>query len=247
MAGAALAVSLATSQAAPVYSQNVVGYATPSAPPAYEYSLWECPFVMGASNGANEVFGTDGVTSGKGLPDGSSVITWNPNTQQPVIAVYDTSVDNNASGWYLYDDYTAGPIPILAPGTGFYLLPNGSMTAPTFVGSVTPNIGGTKTINISAYAYEYVLAGSTIPFSGAVDNTSGINLSSLPDGSSVITWNPNTQQPVIAVYDTTVGNNPDNWYLYDDFTPGPDPSIGVAQGFYILPNGVYSWTQTLTP
>ena len=63
MAGAALVLSLATSQAQ-VYSANVVGYINQTLPSAY--SLITVPFTIGSSNGGNEVFGT-------ALPDGTQI------------------------------------------------------------------------------------------------------------------------------------------------------------------------------
>ncbi len=245
MAAAALAVSLASSQATPVYSQNVVGYANLPMPTAYDYYLLACPFVEGVSNGANEVFGTDGSTSGLGLPDGSEILTWNVGSQQYSTAVYDTGVGSNPSGWYLYDDNTPGPIPILAPGQGYFVLPTASI-ANTFVGTVAVNIGASKNVNLGT-GYIYYLVGATIPYTGTIDSPQGVNLAGLPDGTEVLTWNAGSQQYSTAVYDTGVGTNPTNWYLYDDNTPGPDPNITVGQGFFVLPTGAYVWSETLSP
>jgi hypothetical protein len=245
MAAAALAVSLASSQATPVYSQNVVGYATLPTPNPGTYYLLEVPFVEGVSNGANEVFGTDGATSGLGLPDGTLIETWDFTHQTFVTAVYDTTVGSNPTGWYLYDDTTPGPIPVITPGQGYFVSPAAPVTH-TFVGTVAVNIGASKNLNLTSPG-AYYLVGAVIPFAGPVDSASGVNLTGLPDGSLVETWDTTHQTYVTAVYDTTVGSNPANWYLYDDTTPGPDPSIIVGQGFFVSPAAPYVWSETLTP
>jgi hypothetical protein len=58
---ALLAAGIASSRAdGTVYSQNIVGYASVSTPGnGASYFLMTCPFVIGQSNGLNEVFGTN--------------------------------------------------------------------------------------------------------------------------------------------------------------------------------------------
>ena len=76
IAAAALAAGLVSSQAQ-VYSQNVVGYANVPAPVGNANYLLTVPFVIGQSNGANEIWPlmSDNVTPT--IPDGSFISIWN--------------------------------------------------------------------------------------------------------------------------------------------------------------------------
>jgi hypothetical protein len=57
MAAATLAAGVISSQAAGVYSQNIVGYVNVASPTAGNSYLLSVPFAIGVSNGANEVLG----------------------------------------------------------------------------------------------------------------------------------------------------------------------------------------------
>jgi hypothetical protein len=240
IAAAALAVGVISSEAQ-VYSQNIVGYANVPCNDANYFYMLQCPFNVGVSNGANEIFGTN-------LPDTSTVQTWSEPNQTYVTAVYDGS-QGNGIYWYLSDGLTPGPAPILLPGQGFFLLPvNGTVTN-TFAGAVAVPSGGTNIMQLND-ANNFYLVGSTIPYSGSVSNvvagtSQGINLNGLPDTSTVQTWDEPNQSYVTFVYDTSQGNGI-FWYQSDGLTPGPSPSVNVGQALFVLPvNGTYNWTQSL--
>jgi hypothetical protein len=258
-AAALLAVGIVSSQAqSPVYSQNVVGYASVATPGAGSFYMMTCPFVIGVSNGINEVFGTT-------LPSGSTVYTWNIN--QYVAAVYDTSdpddyADNypgiTPPSWYqgndstplYFSDANITNVPCLKVGQGFFLVPNGPVTT-TFAGTVGVNVGSANNMSLPNGGSFYMV-GSVVPYAGYLTNgtsvTGGPNLNNLPSGSTVYLWNVN--QYVAYVYDTSdpddyADNYPGQpvpvWYQGNDSTPSPAPQIGVGQGFFIVPNTGYTW------
>ncbi len=238
-AAAMFAAGIVSSQAQPVYSQNIVGYASVPTPGAGSYYMLTVPFVIGASNGVNEVFGST-------LPSGSIVYTWNIN--QYVAAIYDTSAPNGSfpnALWYQGDDFTPlSTLPTVAVGQGFFLVPGGPVTN-TFAGTVAVNVGTSNSIPMPGTG-SYYMVGSLVPYAGAVTNgnnsTGGPNLNNLPSGTIVYLWNVN--QYVAYIYDTSVPNGsfPNAvWYQGDDFTPSAVPSISVGQGFFVVPGGAYNW------
>ena len=111
MAAAALAAGIISSQAQPVYSQNIVGYANVSLDGGY--NLLVNPFNVGASNGAHEVFST--------IPDGSTFLKWGGNGYNTYY--YDTSIGLSANNWYLGDQSTPGPVPSVKVGEAFFFQP----------------------------------------------------------------------------------------------------------------------------
>jgi hypothetical protein len=238
IAVAALAAGVISTQAQ-VYSQNIVGYANVVTPSSGAYYLLTTPFKIGSSNGVNEVFAG-------GLPDGSTINIWDQNSLAYTGYVYDTSV-NPGSGinWYQSDDATAlTTFPVLAIGQGFFLVPNGPVTN-VFAGAIATSVGTSNSI-VLANSGAYYLVGSPVPYAGSVTNgtssNGGINLNGLPDGSTINIWDPNTLSYTGYVYDTSV--NPGsgvNWYQSDDATPQAPPTVTVGQGFFIVPNGSYTW------
>jgi hypothetical protein len=237
IAAAALAVGIISSEAQ-VYSQNIVGYCNIPCNDAYGSYMIQCPFNVGVSNGANEIFGTN-------LPDTSQILTWDPNANVFTTAVYDGSQGNKIY-WYLSDDATPGPAPILLPGQGFFLFAAGTVTN-TFAGTVAVASGGTNSTAIVTPFQNYLI-GSVIPYSGYVTNvvngtSQGFNLNGLPDTSQVQLWDEPSSSFTTYVYDTSQGAN--FWYQADDATPGPCPSVSVGQAFYVYPVDVYTWTQSL--
>jgi hypothetical protein len=238
IAAAALAVGIISSEAQ-VYSQNIVGYANVACNDPYNFYMLQCPFNVGVSNGANEIFGTN-------LPNGTQILTWDVPSQNYISAVYDGS-QNNGIYWYQSDGATPGPAPRLLPGSGFFLY-SFDLVTNTFAGTVAVPSGGTNNMSLNS-AYNFYLVGSTIPYTGFVTNvvagtSQGINLNGLPDGSIVQTWDEPSQSYVTAVYDTSQGNGI-FWYQSDGATPGPCPSVTVGQGLFIYLFDVYTWTQSL--
>jgi len=232
VAVAALALSLATSQAQ-VYSANVVGYASVPLQSSVTYLL-TCPFTVGVSNGANEVFNPP-------LPDFSQLNIWNGGG-------YDTyfSDTGSTSGW---DDVNQNPIPnapILQVGIGFFLVPSANVTN-TFVGQVAVNIGTTNSVVLNN-SVTYLLS-CAVPYSGAITNGGpsggGPALSSdngLPDFSQLNIWNG-------GGYDTYFSDStsPSLWDDVNQNPIGTPPSISVAQGFFLIPSATFTWKVGLTP
>jgi hypothetical protein len=254
IAAAALAGSIISSQAQ-VYSQNVVGYANIPAVTAGKDYLITVPFAIGASNGINEVFGTN-------LPPNSQVLIWSVASSSFSIALYDPTDPNNVGAgapvWYQSDDATPlVPLPTLPPGEGFFVVPGGPTTN-TFAGAVAVNVGTSNNLALTQPGKDYLVA-SVVPYAGAVTNgnssTGGPNLNNLPPNTELLIWSTATSSYTIALYDPTNPNNvanPPNWYFSDDATPYVDPATGgnvptitVGQGFFIVPGGVYTWTTGL--
>jgi len=233
MAGAALAVSLATSNAQ-VYSANVVGYVNQTLTSGY--NMVSVPFNIGSSNGANEIFGSV-------LPDGTTFLLFNPTTGKYITVVYDTGAGFNPNPWLMADDTTPTNPPILSTGQGFFIQPPGGASV-TYVGSVNCNIGASTNENLIS---GYNMVGSIIPVGGPVTN-SIVNLGpSLPDGTTFLLYNQATGKYITEVYDTGAGFNPNPWLMADDTTPTNPVSLNVAQGFFIQPPGGATWTETLAP
>jgi hypothetical protein len=141
-AGALLAAGIVSSQAQPVYSQNIVGYASLAAP-ASQNVMMTVPFNIGVSNGANEVFGTN-------LPVGSTILLYSTaattiplsnvgdalgvNGTLPVPAAsyvtyyYDpVYVSLGYGAWWTDASYGNNmPAPTLTVGQGMFVLPAGT-------------------------------------------------------------------------------------------------------------------------
>jgi hypothetical protein len=166
--------------------------------------------------------------------------------QTYITSVYDGS-QGNGIYWYDSSGYTPQNPPILLPGQGFFLFTQGSCTN-TFAGSVAVASGATNNLSIPT-AYNFYMVGSTIPYSGYVTNvvngtSQGINLNGLPSGSQVLTWDEPSGSYVTYVYDQSQGNGI-FWYDSSGYVPGPCPSVTVGQGFFIFPQDVYTWIQSL--
>jgi hypothetical protein len=234
-AAAALVAGLLTSQAA-VTSANIVGYANLASPAASTYYLMTIPFAVGASNGANEVFGNN-------LTTGTEILTWSVGSQSFTISFYDSGTTPN--WWDSPDENFNVPTPVLMPGQGFFLLPFTPMTN-TIVGSVPVNTGTNVVISMPN-ASSYYLVGAPIPYAGAVTNGNnvggGVNLNGLPTGSEVLTWSVGGQAFSISFYDS--GTTPSWWDSPDENFNVPTPSVNVGEGFFVLPFSSYTWTNGL--
>jgi hypothetical protein len=231
IAAATLAVGVIASQAA-VYSQNIVGYANVATPNGGTYLL-NVPFAVGVSNGANEIWPLVG--GSPSIPDGSELLIWNGGG-------YDTYFSDSGSS-SLWDDASQSPIansPLLPVGKGFFILPAGNLTN-TFTGAIPVAVGTTNsTVLPNGGTY---LLGAAVPYAGAITNGSssggGLALSSLnglPDGSELLIWNG-------GGYDTYFSDSGSS-SLWDDASQSPistPPSIGVGQGFFVLPAGNFTW------
>jgi hypothetical protein len=237
MAAAALAAGVISSQAG-VYSANIVGYANVAAQGG-KNTLLSCPFVIGQSNGLNEVFG-------ESLPLYSEVLTYNGSGYS--VALFDNSNGAGTPEWYQSDDSTPlATIPTVPPGRGFFLVSQANITN-VFVGSVAVSVGTSNLMTLVSGKNN--LVGSPVPYAGAVTNgnnsTGGPNLNGLPLYSELLFWNGGGYN--VALFDNSNGAGTPNWYLGDDSTPYVDsstggnvPSITVGQGFFIVPQGAYTW------
>src|ERR1035437_4228217 len=228
MAAAALAAGIITSQAQPVYSQNIVGYVNTVTPGGGTY-LIAVPFNVGVSNGANEVWPLVGGLPS--IPDSSQLLVWTGSG-------YTTYLSDSGSP-SLWDDYTGSSIPnapLLPVGKGFFLIPAGSTTN-LFMGTVAVSVGTSNSMVLPGGGT--FLVASAVPYGGAITNGAssggGLALSSLnglPDSSQLLIWTGSGY--------TTYLSDSGSPSLWDDYTgssiPAP-PTVGVGQGFFIIPAG----------
>jgi hypothetical protein len=234
-AAAFLAAGIVSLQAQ-VYSQNVVGYA--NIPTSGGTFLLTVPFLIGVSNGANEVWPAPG--GNPTLPDGSSLSLWTGTR-------YVTYVSDSGSGtlWDMFDGATPTNAPILAVGRGFFLVPS-APTTNVFAGTVAVNVG---TSNKTVLAGGTFLVAPAVPYAGnvAVGNvTTGVGgaclyspdggVSGIPDGSAMSVWTGTRY--VTYVSDSGSGTY---WDMFDGATPTNAPSISVGQGFFLVPSSSFSW------
>lgn len=208
MAGAALALSLATSQAQ-VYSANIVGYANVLVKGNGAFTLMANPFDDGNGNYATNLLNS-------ALPKKSVLETWNGVTFDSV------QKGGTPPNW---PTNTSVQLP---PGTGFFVQ-NGSVgsAAPdltnTFVGTVAVNVGGSVT---NAEPIGFTLQGSPIPYAGNIaiigQNGGDANMDfggPLTKKSVIETWNGSTFDSVQK------GGSPATW--------GGTATVGVGQGFFV--------------
>jgi len=177
MAGAALALSLATSQAQ-VYSANIVGYANVVLHGNGQYTSVANPFDDGNGNYVTNLLSS-------ALPKASQALQWTGvsfNTYQKL-----------ASGWPASVNIQT------PPGVGFFVR-NGSpgSGAPdvtnTFVGSVIVNVGASVT---NAVPLGYTMQGSPIPYAGnlaihlTADGDPNMDFGGpLTKAAQILTWDP---------------------------------------------------------
>lgn len=231
IAVAALGISGINSQAQ-VYSQNIVGYANvPTTVSGGQYLL-AVPFKMGVSNGANEVFGST-------LPDFTTLLLWSTPLNKFTLYYADSS---SPTGW---DDDNFGPVPAptLPVGQGFFLSPNGSVTN-TFAGTIAINVGTSNIMSLPVSGAQY-LVGGVVPYAGSVTNGTtsggGLNLNGLPDFTTVLQWSTALNKFTLFYADSS---SPTGWDD-DNFGPVPAPTLNVADGFFVSPNGSATWTTGL--
>ena len=236
-AAALLAAGFVSTQAQPVYSQNIVGYANVPTPNSSTYYMLTIPFNIGVTNGANEIWPL--ISPGHpSIPDGSSLLLWKSANQS-----FQTYISDSGSP-SLWDDanFNNVPAPIVPVGQGFFLNPAGSNLTNTFAGTVAVNVGVSNNM-VFPNSSTYYMVGSVVPYAGAVTNgnnsTGGLNLNGLPDGSSLLTWNPATQKFQTYISDS---GSPSKW---DDANfnnlPSP-PALNIGQGIFINLAGPYTWT-----
>jgi len=208
---AALAAGVASSMAqSNVYSLNVVGYVN-------------VPFISGlytlVSNPLDNTT-NDVNTILPGVPDGSSLALWSVALQDfsPTVPAYSSTT------------HTWTPDVAIAPGQGFFVVPNGNFTN-TFVGTVRQY--AITNSSVGGGAYECV--GSTAPLGGSVTNVMG----QYPphDGDSLAIWSTNAQDfsASVPAYSSTTGK----WT--------PDYPFNVGDGFFLVrAGGAVTWVNQFT-
>jgi hypothetical protein len=202
IAAAALAATVISSEAQ-VYS-GIVGYVNETFPAG--------TFIL-ASNPLDD--GTNTCTSvGANLPNKSVIDVWNSDGSGFTSC-------NKAGGVWTPDL----PLP---PGTGFFVVAKTAITN-TFVGSVDTLPGGYTTNSLPAGLF--ILSGSTIPFSGDLNDTN-LNLGpSLPNKSVIDVWNSDGSG-------FTVCNKAGGIWT-------PNVTITPGEGFFVVAKTATNWVQTL--
>lgn len=234
MAAAALAAGIITSQAQPVYSQNVVGYVN-AVYGNTSYTMAANPLSVG-TNGADQVFGTQ-------LPDGTLIYLWNGINNFNVVT-YDAGLAASlsmTSPWFNGDETAAASAPTVAPGTGFFLLPPTRFTN-TYVGNVVAAVG--TTVTNSLIAGNYNMVGSDIPYAGSLTNAA-INFVP-PDGTLIYQWN-GVNNFNVSTYDAGLAASlslTSPWFNGDETAVASAPIISAGEGYFILPPTPYKWTQS---
>jgi hypothetical protein len=252
-AGALLAAGFVSSQAQPVYSQNIVGYATVATPgTGGTLYMQACPFVIGVSNGANEVYGLN--VNSNNLPIGTQILIWNatgPNANTFSLYYYDPSYEGQGYGgwWDGSDENNNVPTPVLPPGQGYFFQPTANATN-TFAGTVAVSVGGTNKMSLTGSGGTLWMVGSVVPYAGDITNANGLNLNNLAIGSQVLTWNatgPNANSYTLSYWDPSYvseGYGP-WWDGSDENNNVPDPTLSVGNAFFVQPSSNYQWVQTV--
>lgn len=218
MAGAALAFSLATSQAQ-VYSANIVGYVQ------YTSQTVSPNFEMIANpldNGTNTV-----ISVFPTAPGGTTLQFW-----QPVSGTF-LSAKFSAGHWKEGSTVVDNTL-IIPPGIGFFISVGGTgIYTNTFVGNVDPATGtqGTNVVNTGFQALSSIL-----PISDNVTNTATVNLI-VPGGTKIQRWNPTTQTFGSVTF--TGGK----WKVGSTVT---NVVLNLPEGFFLQNNSgsPFNWTQT---
>jgi len=212
-----------------VYSLNIVGYATVSAPAGY--SILANPLSGGQTNGANEI-----------LPPitGMAVLTWNGAGFD--YASYQPAFNPPpGTGWVDVNLAPANP-PSLPPGKGFFFQnPASTPTNITFVGQVVPGPSSTNTL---ALAPGYSMVGSPLPAAVTDITTSPVNLPKVPS-EAVLTWNGSGY--TTATYNPAFNPPPGSGWVDANLAPIAAPSYSIGEGFFFQnPNNTaINWVQSL--
>jgi hypothetical protein len=224
MAAAALAAGIITSQAQPVYSQNIVGYVNTTLPVGY--SLITVPLNAAASG--NTVPATNVLNA---LQSSDAVIIWNGSGY----STYTYVAFGPGQAWLYPDGSFSDVSPNLSIGQGFfYQNGQGAPETNTFTGTVV-------TTNQQSLVVGYSLVASSAPVGGLLDSTNF----SLPfqSGDAVIIWNGSGY----STYTYFAAGPGQTWQYPNGSFSDIAPSINAAQGFFYQ-NGQGAaeiWTQNL--
>lgn len=199
------------------------------------------PFVIGVSNGANEIWPfTYNVPGSGALPDYSQLLIWTGTGYN----VYYSDA-TSPSGW---DDQNLTPLsfsPKLPVGQAFYLIPSADVTN-TFAGTIAVNVGTSNAMTLTGFTTYFVAP--SVPYGGTVTNgnvTTGAGgaslfspdgVAGLPDYSQILIWNG-------TGYTTYYSDHTSPSYWDDQnltALPAP-PSLNVGQGFFLVPSATFTW------
>jgi hypothetical protein len=252
-AAALLAVGIVSSRAdGPVYSQNIVGYATVAAQgTGGTLYMTACPFVIGG-NTADEVYGL--TANSNNLPVGTTILIWNPtgpSANSYTAYYYDPSYEGADQGGYggWWTDSTLSQnlsTPVLPPGQGYFIQPAANTTN-TFAGTVAVPVGGSATNTLVGSGGTLYMVASAVPYAGDVTNVGGINLTNMPVGSEVLVWNstgPSANSYTTYYWDPSYLPDYGAWWTDSTLSQNlPDPVLPVAGAFFIQPAQNYQWVQ----
>lgn len=172
------------------------------------------------------------------LPPGFSLVS-NPleGATNTVVALFPSSLPNNsqvfkfnsASGSFQSSTFFFGtwsdPAMTLVPGEGFFFRnPSSTTITNTFVGNVKQ---GTLTTPLVA---GFTLVASQVPQAGLVATDLG-----LPVGNN----------ETVFRFDNATGSYASSTLFFGTWSAG-EPSIGVAEGFFMKKNATASWTRTFS-
>jgi hypothetical protein len=243
MAAAALAAGIITSQAQPVYSQNVVGYV--SIPVKTGYNNIANPLDTGANTLTNII------DNSAGMWNYTLVYMWNGTG-------YNTFTLDNAVAGGVADatDSFAVPSPILGPGTAFFFLNNtGVSNLVTIVGTVHTDGTGSGSIGVTTNGLSsspsLTFIGSKFPVGGGLSSELQLpatNVSAGIDFTLVQIPLINSAGNITGFSTVTVDSSfPTGFGDATDSVGVPQPIIPVAQGFFYFNNtgSPKKWIQSL--
>jgi hypothetical protein len=240
IAAAALAAGIISSQAQPVYSQNIVGYVNKPVPSGY----------VAISNPLDNPTGNSltnlipGIITGQ--YDNSYIYVW-------VGTTYSTYFCDSSQGG-LNDSGDNGNVasPILNPGTTVFINNAQASNNIVFAGTVHADGVGASTnvigVTTNTYTGEVFIA-SKLPVSGGIHTALGLPTSSgaldqsyiyVPSiDSSGVLHGFTTYYVDSGVGGTGIADSGDNFEVV------PEPTIPVGGGFFINTPGTFSWVQSL--
>ncbi len=218
IAAAALAAGVISTQAQPVYSQNVVGYVNQKFVGG-QYTQVSVPLSVSSTNSAEEVFPV--------LQAGDAILIWTGVS-------YDTYTYFAQGSWLYPDGVTLGAAPQLKVGQGLFFQASATETN-TYVGSV---VLSNTNAPITFKGGVYNLVGSVPPIGVSSLEDTNLNLP-LQAGDAVLLWDG-------AQYQTYTYFSKGSWLYPDGATIGVSPALSVGQGFFYQATADEQWTQNMT-
>jgi hypothetical protein len=233
-AAAALALSLAASQATPVYSANVVGYV--NIPVTNNVITAVAPALDLDGTGVNNTVAT--VFTAPAI--GDTVYVFNGTGYDIVsYSVVRSGHSPNytyTTNWF-FNGNLASNYPV-NPGEGLFYLSTNDETI-TIVGTVMQ-----KTNLVNAYfptAGNVALLSSIAPISGGLTSVLGYN----PTTNDTVYIYDNNQYDIYNYTVVRAGHSPNYTYTTNWFENGNqvEPVINVGQSFWLLSASTTNWTQ----